>query len=298
AAFTAVYVANSASILAQNQRSLEALADTRVSVSSSDEDTSLSLPLPGQEGGTAAEVYEESVFSMAGTGSAPAFSVTVGNSGNLLAVDSFLDLPREAYEQAAAQAWENPDESVLELLGRQWLYAINSAESHAFVGTSNGIVVTTSGDNQIRFLDITESQTGLRTLLITLIVIGLVALAAIFASSLLLANRSVKPIAWALEQQRRFVADASHELKTPLAIITTNSDALLANQEQTIASQREWLDYLRIGTDRMTRLIDELLGFARIEEKSATRPVEQIDLSAEVHTTLSALRAALQARHL
>ncbi|WP_374120507.1 histidine kinase dimerization/phospho-acceptor domain-containing protein [Neobacillus sp. PS3-40] len=43
------------------------------------------------------------------------------------------------------------------------------------------------------------------------------------------------------EKQKQFVADASHELKTPLSIINANYDALLANQDETIKSQSKWL---------------------------------------------------------
>jgi signal transduction histidine kinase len=69
------------------------------------------------------------------------------------------------------------------------------------------------------------------------------------------ANRAIKPIAVAWEKQKQFVADASHELKTPLSIINANYDALLANQDETIKSQSKWLGNFRIGTDRMANIL-------------------------------------------
>ncbi|MDR1082509.1 MAG: HAMP domain-containing histidine kinase [Coriobacteriales bacterium] len=305
AAFTAVYVATSVSVQAQNQRDLASLADISVIVSASDEGSS-SLPPPQEEGPSGAVIHDErgDVVTVTGTASAlsaslSTFAVTVDKSGSILAIDSPLDLSQEAYEQAVTQAWENPDGAIFELLDRQWLYAITFAGSHAVANAANEVVVTTSENSLIRFLDVTESQTALRNLLLTLIAVGLAALVAVWAVSLLFANRSIKPIAQAWEQQRRFVADASHELKTPLAIITTNSDALLANQEQTIASQREWLDYLRIGSDRMSSLIDELLTFARVEnaDVAAAQP-EPVNLSATVQMVLQSLSAATEARQL
>jgi signal transduction histidine kinase len=313
AAFTAVYVTTSASTRAQNQRDLESLVEMRVSVSASDgsaSDVVLSShpeeppPLLPQNTGdemVGTVVYDEGALTVIGTErtttSVSTFAVLVDGAGNILAVDSPLDLPQETYEQAAAQALGNPSR-IVELLDRQWLYNIIPAGTPLVLSNANGASVTISGDNYLRFLDITDSQTALRNLLLTLIVVGLAALVAVGAVSLLFANRSIKPIARAWEQQRRFVADASHELKTPLSIITANSDALLANQEQTVASQREWLDYLRIGTDRMGSLIDELLTFARVEEAGAPRSTEEVDLSTVAQTVLRALETTMKARRL
>jgi signal transduction histidine kinase len=302
-AFTAVYVTTSASTHAQNQRDLQSLGDIAASVWVSNEDSpDLRLEHTLETSGVVARDENGNIMTVTRTepaiASASAFTVTVDGSGSIVDIDSLLDLPQETYERVVAQAWENPDGATLELLGRQWLYAVALTTSATTVDAANEVVVMATDNNHIRFLDITESQTALRNLLLTLIVVGLVALAAVGAVSLLFANRSIRPIARAWEQQRRFVADASHELKTPLSIITANSDALLANQEHTIASQREWLDYLRIGTDRMGGLIDELLTFAHIEDTSAPRSAESVDLSMAVQTALQSLSAVMKARRL
>jgi signal transduction histidine kinase len=161
------------------------------------------------------------------------------------------------------------------------------------------IMMTTSPTTyQAHFIDITDSLATLQRLLLTLVLVGAAALVAVFLVSLFFANRSIRPVEQAWEQQRRFIADASHELKTPLSIITANSDALLANEQQTIASQREWLDYLRIGTDRMQALIDGLLRYAHIEERGAEPVREQVDLSQLAQESLDALRAAATDRGL
>lgn len=91
-------------------------------------------------------------------------------------------------------------------------------------------------------------------------------LVVIFFVSLFFAKRSIQPLKEAWRKQRQFVADASHELKTPLAIIMSNYDVLIANQDETIRSQKDWLDYMGIGMDRMTKLINDLLLLANIEK--------------------------------
>jgi heavy metal sensor kinase len=70
--------------------------------------------------------------------------------------------------------------------------------------------------------------------------------------------------------QRQFVADASHELRNPLAVIQTNTDVAL--QEETVGPDvRARLEAVRRATERMRRLVDDLLALARLELASGTR---------------------------
>jgi signal transduction histidine kinase len=131
----------------------------------------------------------------------------------------------------------------------------------------NGIAVN-SNTTQIIFLDITDSVNFLHRLLWTFIFVGLAAIAVIFLTSLYFANRAIKPVTTAWEKQRQFVADASHELKTPLAVLTSTYSALQANEDETIKSQREYFGYMKSGMDRMAKLINDLLSLARMESAS------------------------------
>lgn len=85
------------------------------------------------------------------------------------------------------------------------------------------------------------------------------------------------------------MADASHELKTPISIINANYDALMANQDQTIGSQLRWLDYIRIGTDRMTKLTADLLTLAKMEDVHVKLNPSRFDLSQVVRETAQLL---------
>lgn len=60
--------------------------------------------------------------------------------------------------------------------------------------------------------------------------------------------------------QKQFIADAPHELKTSLTIIKSNYGVLMANKEESIASQLKWLDYVKNGTDRMFKLINQIFS--------------------------------------
>ncbi|MFM1653768.1 sensor histidine kinase [Brevibacillus sp. B_LB10_24] len=128
-------------------------------------------------------------------------------------------------------------------------------------------------------LDITDTQKTLQNLGLTLLFVGIGMLAVIFLISLYFANRSIRPISESWEKQKQFVADASHELKTPLATIMANYDALIANKEQTIKSQKEWLDYMKIGMDHMSKLIHSLLTLARVENANIQSLKRPFDIS-------------------
>ncbi|SHD75670.1 sensor histidine kinase [Schnuerera ultunensis] len=194
------------------------------------------------------------------------FSIYVDGNGEILEIDSPFNMPEETYNKAADIAWNNKkNSSTITLEGKQWEYAI--AQMKKQVIQRNGQSYTVAENKyQIMFLDVTMYKKTLFQLLITLLSVGLIMLFAIFIISLYFANRAIKPIAEAWERQKQFVADASHELKTPLSIINANYDVLLTNQEETIQSQLKWLDYIKIGTDRMTKLINDLLSLAKMED--------------------------------
>ena len=88
---------------------------------------------------------------------------------------------------------------------------------------------------------------------------GLFVLLAAFLSKTI-----VKPVEENTEAQKRFVADASHELKTPLTVIDANASVL----EQSIG-QNKWLDYIKEQSGRMSGLVNELLQLSNLEEDAA-----------------------------
>ena len=94
-----------------------------------------------------------------------------------------------------------------------------------------------------------------------------------------LIRRMVKPVDEAMEKQKQFVWDASHELKTPLAVISANAE-LLAQE----AGESKPLEYIQSEVRRTDRLLQSLLTLARMEKGTIQAPHTPFDLS---HTVLS-----------
>ena len=84
---------------------------------------------------------------------------------------------------------------------------------------------------------------------------------------------ATRPAVEALEAQKQFIADASHELKTPLAVILASSEALENDY------QEKWIDNIKSEAERMSRLITNLLNLARIENVKDKVTFSKNDLS-------------------
>ena len=98
----------------------------------------------------------------------------------------------------------------------------------------------------------------------------------------------------AFEAQRRFIADASHELRNPLAVMRTNIDVVLADPHASKEDLRHAATVVRSATDRMRRLVDDLLALARLEAPSAVK--EPVDLGEVVSEAVEEFRAVASAR--
>lgn len=129
------------------------------------------------------------------------------------------------------------------------------------------------------FLDRTLEISTINRLLFIFIIITGIGLIFIFFISVLLANWTIKPVSKAWNQQKQFIADASHELKTPLTVISTNTDVILSNPKDSIENQSKWLNYIKNETVRMTKLVNSLLYIAKYDANEVKIMFNKIDLS-------------------
>ena len=95
-------------------------------------------------------------------------------------------------------------------------------------------------------------------------------------------NMIVKPVKETIESQKRFISDASHELKTPLAVIEANADVLESN-----IGKSKWMEYIQSEIASMDKLINNLLFLAKVENVKELKEKENFDLTQEVKMTAS-----------
>jgi len=96
-----------------------------------------------------------------------------------------------------------------------------------------------------------------------------------------LAGRALRPIAAAMQRQRRFVSDASHELRTPLTLIRGNTELLQRHPERTVGDYADLVQDVVDECDRLSRLVADLLTLARADEGRLRPQVGPVDLSAQ-----------------
>ena len=137
--------------------------------------------------------------------------------------------------------------------------------------------VTPRGE-RIAFADMSSERATLKNLTETCAAIGMLCFAAFLLISWLLARWAVKPVETAWQQQRQFVADASHELKTPLTVIMTNAE-LLNSPDFDETHRSQFAAHILTMSRQMRQLIEEMLDLARTDSGQSTLIFSQVDLS-------------------
>lgn len=133
--------------------------------------------------------------------------------------------------------------------------------------------------NRIALINKSPQQNLLNNLLKTFFITGFVSLITLFTISYYLAYKTIAPIKEVFEKQKQFIADASHELRTPIAIIKTNLALVSSNKDKTIESQGKWMNYIDLQTDRMSHLIDDMLSLAKLDEDKKILNLQPININ-------------------
>ncbi len=134
----------------------------------------------------------------------------------------------------------------------------------------------------VTFIENENAILHIKVILIFSIVISFISIIVIYAISKKVSKIIVKPVKEAFEKQKQFISDASHELKTPLAVIEANADVL----ENEINSNK-WLRYIQNEISNMNKLINDLLLLAKVENVDNLKEFEQFNLSNELEIVLS-----------
>lgn len=90
---------------------------------------------------------------------------------------------------------------------------------------------------------------------------------------------AIRPLEEAMVREKQFVADASHDLKTPLTVILANSSILQSNPQSTVGQQMKWIDSTVSAAHNMRSMVNSLLTLSGVEASESTIELERVNLS-------------------
>lgn len=140
------------------------------------------------------------------------------------------------------------------------------------------IVTKQPNGKTIVFADISSERTMISGLIRNCIIVGLIGYAVFFIISLQLARWMTKPVEKTMNEQKQFIADASHELKTPLTVIMTNAE-MFDDKSYTEDERGVFAKNILSTSKRMRGLVESLLELARMDNKTSVSEMKPLDLS-------------------
>ncbi len=140
-------------------------------------------------------------------------------------------------------------------------------------------------------LDWTERRNTLVTLGSTLIIVFFVSLLILGGLSYILAYSATQPVKEAFNKEKELLANASHELKTPITVAKTNLDLVLSDPSQTIAENKRWLEGAKYQIDRMNSLILQMLELSRLERNDYYAEKTDLNISTLIEGILLSFEA-------
>ena len=193
----------------------------------------------------------------------PFFMVQISNRGELItASGGYFDLSDREYLQEIVNAALSSDRETGEL----------EAQDLRFLKTVSPRGLT------IVFSDTTTEKATLTQLFYSCLGIFLVAMILFLGISILLSHWVIQPVSRAWDQQRQFVADASHELKTPLSVIMANAE-LMQSEETEEEDRKTYAGNILGVTYQMRSLVENMLEMARVDNGTVKMPFDRVDFS-------------------
>lgn len=218
-----------------------------------DDDDDESKPIPGMNRETP---YETRYFT-----------VKFGDTGAVADVGSIAAVSGERAVKLAAQA-------------------ANKRTNRGYIGIYRYYV---ADDGQfVLFVDCARQKDTADTFFATSMWISGVGLVAVFVLILFLSKLAVRPIAESYEKQKRFITDASHELKTPLTIISANNELTELTDGET-----QYTAAIAAQVERMTAMVKNLTALARLDETEKLSQKTEFSLSEALSGTVDSFRAAI-----
>lgn len=194
------------------------------------------------------------------------FSVRLDVKGNVVSSDlnNIAAVTGEEAEQYAEKIFSSQKKK-----GFQGIYRYRK------VINNDGVMVV--------FLDSRQQLESFRTNLWTSLIVSISGLFAVLVLVLFFSRLVFRPVADAYANQKRFITDASHEIKTPLTIIDANVEVIEVEH-----GEDEWTKSIRRQVQRMANLTQQLITLARLDEEETQKQKSEFSLTDTVRETVQA----------
>ena len=149
-----------------------------------------------------------------------------------------------------------------EALQSKVIEALKEGKTSGFIGSYRFLKAETNVGNLILFLNCQREIDSYESFVRNSILISIIVIISVFILIVLVSKKVIAPIQQSYLKQKQFITGASHELKTPLAIISSNADVLEMEN-----GSSKWTQNIHNQVDRLTSLVNSLVVFSRMEEK-------------------------------
>ena len=167
--------------------------------------------------------------------------------------------------------------------------ALNKNKSTGFIESFRYQIQTENYFTRITFLDCGRKLDAFRSFLIASITISLSGYLIVIALIAFFSNRIIRPISESYEKQKRFITDASHEIKTPLTIIGADTDVL-----EMELGENEWTNDIKKQIAQLTTLTNDLVFLSRMEESENTLAMIEFPFSELITETAFSFQTLAQ----
>ena len=131
-----------------------------------------------------------------------------------------------------------------------------------------------TGGSRIIFVDCRQEIESFKNTLVYSVGVSLLGFLAVFMLVLFWSKKIFKPVAESYEKQKRFITDASHEIKTPLTIIDANTEVI-----EMMNGESEWTQNIRDQVKRLTSLTNQMVALSRLDENPEPKEMTEFNLS-------------------
>ena len=164
--------------------------------------------------------------------------------------------------------------------------AVSHGPGYGYYGQYRFFVAHTGSDRNIAiFLDSYQSFRSMRLVLVWSLIADAACILLVLLLVVLLSRRAIDPVVRSAQQQKQFITDASHELKTPITVITTSLKVL----EMDVGKQK-WIDKALGQTEKLTGLVNSLVTLSRMDEEDSPLRMADFSVSDTVRETAESFR--------